>query len=110
MSLITNLTSQQLRQAASLKDKIQSLEKEFSRILGSPTKPVTHTVPKRKFKMSAAAKAKISAAAKARWAKVKGKSSAPKTKSKMSEAARKKLSDAAKARWAKIKAASKKKL
>ena len=110
MNSIINLSVSQLRNAAELKGKIESLEKELHRILGADTKTTAPSAPKKKFTMSAAAKAKISAAAKARWAKVKGKSSAPKTKSKMSPAARKKLSAMAKARWAKIKAAGKKKL
>jgi|SRR5271170_4044696 len=111
MKSIINLSSQQLRHAAALKEKIHSLENELARVLGSSTKPAAQAVPKKKRTMSASARAKISAAAKARWAKVKGiKKSAPKIKSKMSAAARKKLSAMAKARWAKIKAAGKKKL
>jgi hypothetical protein len=120
MNLITNLTSQQLRQAASLKDQIQSLEKELGRILGSTTNPVAHAEPKKKFKMSAAARAKISAAAKARWAKVKTAkptmksvkpaAKAPAKRKKMSAAAKAKLSALAKVRWAKIKKAGKKSL
>jgi hypothetical protein len=116
MSLITNLSAQQLRRAAAIKEQIQSLENEIGRILGASTKPVVTAAPKKKFRMSAAAKAKLSALAKARWAKIKGKSSAPKAKApakakgKMSAAARAKLSAAAKARWAKAKAAGKKKL
>jgi hypothetical protein len=110
MNSIINLSSHQLRQAAQLKEKIQSLEKELVRFLGSSTKPAAHTTPKKKRTMSASARAKISAAAKARWARVNGKKSAPKAKNKMSPAARKKLSAMAKARWAKVKAAGKKKL
>jgi hypothetical protein len=116
MSSITNLSVQQLRKAATLKEKIQALEKELNQLLGSPTVKVSApAAPKKKFKMSAAAKAKISAAAKARWAKVKGtkpaaSAAAPapkKAKFKMSAAAKAKISAAAKARWAKIKAAKK---
>src|SRR5580692_10786095 len=103
MNSIINLSVSQLRNAANLKEKIESFEKELHRILGAPAKTISPSAPKKKFTMSAAAKAKISAAAKARWAKVKGKKSAPKAKSKMSPAARKKLSALAKARWAKIK-------
>jgi len=72
MSSITSLSVQQLRKAAGLKEKIQSLEKELHQLLGSPAIPAAGPAPqKKKFKMSAAAKAKISAAAKARWAKIK---------------------------------------
>jgi hypothetical protein len=72
MSSITNLSVQQLRTAATLKEKIQSLEKELNHLLGATTVSVTSPAPKKKkFKMSAAAKAEISAATKARWAKVR---------------------------------------
>jgi hypothetical protein len=114
MNSIANLSVQQLRKAATLKEKIESLEKELGRILGSPTKPVAHVVPKKRRKMSAVARAKIGAAQKARWAKVNGRKSATKpvkkARRKMSAAARKKISEAAKARWVKAKAAGKKTL
>ena len=71
MNPITILTSKQLRQVADLKDHIQSLENEVAQILGSPSKPATHAQPRKRRKMSAAARAKISAAAKKRWAKAK---------------------------------------
>ena len=72
MNSITNLSAQQLRNAAALKEKIQALEKELNQLLGSPAATsVVAAAPKKKFKMSAAARAKISAAAKARWARVK---------------------------------------
>jgi hypothetical protein len=106
MSLIANLSAQQLRRAADIKDKIQSLENELHRILGSSVKPAAAVASKKKRKMSAAGRAKIAAAQKARWAKVKGQKveqSQPR-KRRMSVAARRKISLAAKARWAKIKA------
>jgi hypothetical protein len=111
-SSITNLSAQQLRRAANIKDKIQSLENELGRILGSSIKPVAAAAPKKRRKMSAAGRAKIAAGQKARWARAKGqkvKQSQPK-KRKMSAAARAKISAAAKARWAKAKAAGKKTL
>ena len=111
MSSITSLSPQQLRRAAEVKEKIQSLEKELNQLLGSTEKPAVSPAPKKKFKMSAAAKAKISAAAKARWAKIKGRKlsvkPAPKAKGKMSAAAKAKLSIKMKALWAKRKAAQK---
>jgi hypothetical protein len=71
-SSIENLSARQLRRAADIKDKIQSLENELGRIFSSSIKPVTvAAAPKKRRKMSAAGRAKISAAAKARWAKVK---------------------------------------
>jgi hypothetical protein len=113
MSSITSLSVQQLRAAAGLKEKIQSLEKELNRLLGPTTAPAATPAPKKKFKMSAAAKAKISAAAKARWAKVKGTKPAAKPapkakgKGKMSAAAKAKLSVKMKALWAARKAGKK---
>src|ERR1035438_5628767 len=119
MSSITNLSVQQLRQAADLKDKISALETELNQLLGSTAqsaavKPATAKAPKKKGGMSAAGKARIAAAQKARWAKVKAakpeakavaavKPAAPaKKKFTMSAAAKAKISAAAKARWAKI--------
>lgn len=72
MSSIINLSAQQLRRAAAIKEQIQSLENELGRIFGSSTKPVAvAVVPMKRRKMSAAGRARIAAAAKARWAKVK---------------------------------------
>ena len=70
-SSIANLSAKQLRRAANIKDKIQSLEKKLEQILSSSIKPAAQAAPKKRRKMSAAGRARISAAAKARWAKVK---------------------------------------
>jgi hypothetical protein len=69
MNLIINLTSQQLRRAAKIKDQIAFLEKELARILGAPAQ--SNPAPKKRRKMSAAGRAKIAAAARARWAKIR---------------------------------------
>jgi hypothetical protein len=106
---LSSLSVQQLRKAATLKEKIQSLENELGRILGSSAKSITAVAPKKKRKMSAAGRARIAAAQKARWAKVKGqkvKQSQPK-KRKMSASAKAKIAAFQKARWAKIKAQQK---
>jgi hypothetical protein len=118
MSSITNLSVQQLRKAATLKERIQSLEKELNQVLGSAVISEAGPAPKKKkFKMSASAKAKISAAAKLRWAKIKGTAPAAKTaaakpaakkgRGKMSASAKAKLSAKMKALWAARKAAKK---
>ena len=113
MSSVNNLSVQQLRQAANLKEQIEALENELSRLLGSTTKPVAAKAPKRKGGMSAAGRARIAAAQKARWARFKAAKPAAKTakpakkKFKMSAAAKARISAAAKARWAKIKAEKK---
>ena len=116
MSSISNLSVQQLRKAATLKERIQALEKELNQLLGSTVASVAGPAPKKKkFKMSASAKAKISAAAKLRWAKIKGATPAKtvtakpakKGKGKMSPAVKAKLSAKMKALWAARKAAKK---
>jgi hypothetical protein len=110
-SLLISLSPKQLRRAADLKDKIQSLENELGRILGATIKPVAAVAPKKKRKMSASGRAKIAAAQKARWAKVKGRKSAAKpvkqARRKMSAAGRAKIAAAARARWKTAKAQGK---
>ena len=112
---ILNLTAKQLRQAADLQEKIQSLQAELTRLLGGgvPQPRAVAPQPARKRKISAAGRAAISAAAKARWAKVRAAApaqAAAKPKKQMSDAARARLSALAKARWRKAKAAGKKAL
>lgn len=92
-NLLSSLTGIQLRRAAELKDKIDTLTAQLNSILGAPVSPAgprgrrgangrtggpatpkkisTENTPTKRRKMSAAARAKISAAAKARWAKVR---------------------------------------
>jgi hypothetical protein len=105
---MTHLSASQLRRAADIKDKIESLQKELSRLLGSTDGAAA---PRKRRKMSAAGRRKIAAAARARWAKVKGRKSAAKpvkkARRKMSAAARAKIATAAKARWKKAKAQGK---
>jgi len=108
---MTHLSASQLRRAAGIKHKIESLQKEFSRLLGSTAGAAA---PRKRRKMSAAGRQRIAAAARARWAKVKGRKSAAKpvkkARRKMSAAARAKIAAAARARWKKAKAAGKKTL
>jgi hypothetical protein len=103
-TLLSSLSVQQLRKAVTLKEKIQSLEKELGRLLGSSTTPAAQAAPRKKFKMSKAARARISAGAKARWAKLKGSKPsakpARKARGKMSAAAKAKLSAKMKMIWA----------
>jgi hypothetical protein len=107
---IASLSSKQLRRAADIKDKIQSLQHELNRVLGGSNSAPTGAAPQKR-KMSAAGRARIAAAQKARWAKTKRTKSkaAPirKPKRQMSAASRAKISAAAKARWAEIKTAKK---
>jgi hypothetical protein len=108
-----NLTSKQLRRAASIKETIEELQTELNKLVGGSTTLAQTARPKRR--MSAAGRANIRAAVKARWAKVKGskqstKPAAKKARRKMSAASRAKIAASARARWAKAKAAGKKSL
>jgi hypothetical protein len=108
---ILNLSAQQLRKAAKIKDQIAALEKKLARILGVSAQ--ANPAPNKRRKMSKAARAKIAAAQRTRWAKQRGANvpkAAAKPRRKVSAAARKRLAQVAKARWAKAKAAGKKTL
>jgi hypothetical protein len=108
---ITSLSPQQLRRAADIQERILSLKKELSQILGAPGPAQDGTAPKKKRRMSRAGRAAIAAGARARWAKIKGTTTpattARKPKPKMSAAGRARLSAMAKARWKKARAAGK---
>lgn len=105
-ALLSSVSAADLRLAAEIKEKIDSLQNELGRILGSNS--VTVGGRERGRKMSAAAKARIAAGARARWAKV-SQTTISKTKKRMtrSSAVRARLSAIAKARWKKAKAAGK---
>jgi hypothetical protein len=111
--MITDLSASQLRRAADIKDKIESLQVELNQLLGSSNKEA-QTPRKRRNKMSAAGRARIAAAVRARWAKVEGANKSAKQvqkpKRKMSAAGRARIAAAAKARWKKAKAQGKKSL
>ena len=107
-----NATPRDLRRAADIQEKIQSLQKELHQILGAGVEPASPAPRKRKI--SAAGIARIRAAAKARWAAVraakKGAKPAKRARRKISAAARARLSALARARWAKAKKAGKTRL
>lgn len=70
MSSINQLTPAQLRKAASIKEKIASLEKQLAAIVRTSA-PAAAKPARKKGGMSAAGRARIAAAQKLRWAKVK---------------------------------------
>ena len=72
-NILVSLSAQQLRKAASLREKIDGLTKQLSNVLGVTSAPagVAKPVLKQKRKMSSAARAKIAAAQRKRWAKQK---------------------------------------
>jgi hypothetical protein len=72
VNVFTNLTVSQLKRAVAIKERIEELERELASVVGrdwesSPT--ARQSQPKKRRRMSAAARAKIAAAARARWAK-----------------------------------------
>jgi|SRR5215469_3972080 len=111
MNSINNVSAEQLRRAAAIKDQIDALESELGRILGGDGSAGRAASGRRT--MSASARARIAAAQRARWAKYNAKKPA-KTRGagrrKMSAAAKAKIAAAARARWAKAKAAGRKRL
>ena len=72
-NLLANVPLQKLKQAIAIREKIEGLENELSRIIGGGSSTPKSAAPRRKGKMSATARARISAGMKARWAKRKGK-------------------------------------
>jgi len=70
---LVNLSVQQLKRAVTIREEIDSLERELDRITGGQITSAGNAAPgRRRGRLSPAAKARISAAMKARWAKVKG--------------------------------------
>jgi hypothetical protein len=70
-NILTGLSAKQLRRAATLRERIDGLEKQLATLLGAPAPaaPAAKPAGKPKRKMTAAARAKIAAAQKRRWAK-----------------------------------------
>ena len=101
---LLDLTPQQLKRAAAIKEHMQALSKELSQILGTPSEAKNSGGQRRS--LSASARKNIAAAQQARWAKfraVKKSSGAsmPKAqKKKVSSATKSKLSAKLKAYWA----------
>ena len=105
-----DLTPEQLKRAASIKERIDGLNKQLRDILGVPASP--RAAPSKNRTMSPSVKKKIAATQKARWAKVRA--SKPATakpaarKTVISTATRAKLSAKLKAYWAAKKKSGKK--
>ena len=107
MTGLLNLSTAKLKRIIALKQKIEKLSAKLAALAGGSSAPLGRP-PKKKWTMSASARAKIAAAQRARWAKAKGKTRPAGKKRKMSAAGRARIVAAQKARWAKIKAAKKK--
>lgn len=105
MNLI-DLSVNQLKRAAAIKEQVERLNRELASIVGMPAK--AGTAPKTHRTMGAAVRKKIAAAQKARWAKIHGakpatrsaKPAAAAKKKTMSPAVRAKLSAKLRAYWA----------
>ncbi|PYK98436.1 MAG: hypothetical protein DME19_12595 [Verrucomicrobia bacterium] len=66
---LVKLSVQQLKKAVAIREKIETLQKELDRAGGSQAAATRNSAPKKKGKLSAAARARISAMMKARWRK-----------------------------------------
>ena len=101
-----DLTINQLKRAAAIKEHIEALNKELGSILGASAR--SGAASKKKRTMSASVKRKIAAAQKTRWANLRRakpatlpvKPAGTAKKKTMSPAARAKLSAKLKAYWA----------
>src|SRR4030095_13126219 len=99
-----DLTPQELKRAASIKEQIDGLNKQLRGILGAPATP--RAAPSKNRTMSASVEKKIAATQQARWAKLRRVKKAtvsarPATKKTViSKATRAKLSAKLKAYWA----------
>ena len=110
---LLDLTVNQLKRAAAIKEQIEALNKELRAILGAPA--TSGAAPKRNGAMRASVKRKIAAAQKARWANLRRaksaalsvKPAATAQKKTMSPAERAKRSAKLKAYWAAKKAGKK---
>jgi hypothetical protein len=106
MNSFITLSPQQLRKAADVKEKIDALQTELARILGTPSETSGDTPAKT---MSPATRARIAAAARKRWANTRRNSSSGRSQPKriLSPAARAHLAAIARARWKSAKSAGK---
>jgi hypothetical protein len=109
MNSIIDLSAKQLRQAATIRERMEELQQELAHIIGGSDGSEESPI-RRRWKMSPASRARIAAGAKARWAKIKGiatKAPARRSRRKMSSKAKAKLAAIARKRWQKAKAQGK---
>jgi hypothetical protein len=106
-----DLTVNQLKRAAAIKEQIEDLNKELSSILG--VSGDAGAAPKKKRSISASGRRNIAAAQRARWARVQSEKSTPPAKSaaaakkkRMSRATRARLAARMRAYWKAKKAAN----
>ena len=108
MNSITQLTPQQLRQAADIQEQILELQQNLTQLLGAGPEDAAAAPVKRK-KLSAQGLANIRAGVRKRQGRLKGVSEAAKAgrkpRRRMFPAGRKRLAARMKARWAAVKRA-----
>jgi hypothetical protein len=107
MTGLLNLSTTKLKRIIALKQQIERLSAKLESLAGGSSAPAAKP-GRKKWTMSAAARAKIAAAQRARWAKAKGAAKPAAKKRTMSAAGRAKIAAAARARWAKVRAAKNK--
>ncbi|HLH56270.1 MAG TPA: hypothetical protein VKY92_21965 [Verrucomicrobiae bacterium] len=109
MNGITNLTPQQLREAADLQQRILDLQNELQQLLGgSSSTPSVTTTSRGGRRLSPEGLARIREAARRRWARERatnGASASSKPRRKMSAAGRARIAAMLRARWAAAKKA-----
>jgi len=109
--LLGNLSADQLRRAAEIKEQIDALQGELEQLLGIERDLVSPRAGRLKRRMSPATIARMRSAQRARWARIKGETPAGrnfrKGRRRMSAAAKARLSEIATARWRKARAAGK---
>lgn len=90
-----DLTANQLKRAAAIKERLEGLNKELRGILGAPS--AAQSPPKKKRTMSASTKKQIAAAQKARWANLRRANHATRSVTATVKAKKKTVSAATKA-------------
>ena len=95
---LLDLTANQLKRAAAIKEQIDKLNKELASILGVPAN--SGTASKNQRTMSASARKKIAAAQKARWAKIRDAKPATLSAKSARKAKKKRVGPASRAKLA----------
>jgi hypothetical protein len=87
---LLDLTANQLKRAAAIKEQVDKLNKELGSILGGRAK--SGTASKNQRTMSASTRKKIAAAQRARWAKIQGAKPATLSAKSATKAKKKRMS------------------
>jgi len=110
MKLLKDYSSADLRRIISIKEQMETLQRELEAFGGETgSGAVGERVQRGRRRMSASARRKIGLAQKTRWAKAKGIEVAPAAskRRRMSAASRARIAAGAKSRWAAVRARQK---